>query len=58
MNDTTPMLVERAARKDIVLVPGKEFMVDSSKPCPYMRAAYSCATSEQMMKVSCIFKPY
>lgn len=50
LNDTTSMLLERAAKRDIVLVPGNEFMVDSSKPCPYMRAVYSCATPDQMMR--------
>ncbi|XP_045127574.1 kynurenine/alpha-aminoadipate aminotransferase, mitochondrial-like isoform X2 [Portunus trituberculatus] len=50
LNDTSAMLLERAAKGDVVLVPGREFMVDSTKPCPYMRAAYSCATPEEMMK--------
>lgn len=50
LSDTSAMLIERGAKGDIVLVPGREFMVDSTKPSPYMRAAYSCATPEEMMK--------
>ncbi|KAK8390966.1 hypothetical protein O3P69_016962 [Scylla paramamosain] len=50
LSDTSAMLLERGAKGDIVLVPGREFMVDSTKPSPYMRAAYSCVTPEEMMK--------
>lgn len=45
------MLVKRAVLKGVVLVPGKDFMVDDKKQCQYMRAAFSCATKEQMWKV-------
>ncbi|XP_042228148.1 kynurenine/alpha-aminoadipate aminotransferase, mitochondrial-like isoform X2 [Homarus americanus] len=48
--DTTSMLVKRGVKKNIVLVPGKYFMADSNKPCQYMRAAFSCATADQLMK--------
>lgn len=50
LRDTTPMLLERAVTRDVVLVPGRDFMVEEKKPCQYMRAAYSCATPEQMME--------
>ncbi|XP_042889017.1 kynurenine/alpha-aminoadipate aminotransferase, mitochondrial-like [Penaeus japonicus] len=50
LHDTTPMLVKRAVLKGVVLVPGKDFMVDDKKQCQYMRAAFSCATKEQMWK--------
>ncbi|XP_045597374.1 kynurenine/alpha-aminoadipate aminotransferase, mitochondrial isoform X2 [Procambarus clarkii] len=50
LEDTGPMLIQRAIKKDIALVPGKDFVVDSSKPCQYMRAAFSCATADEMMK--------
>ncbi|XP_042889001.1 kynurenine/alpha-aminoadipate aminotransferase, mitochondrial-like [Penaeus japonicus] len=48
LRDTTPMLVKRAVLKGVVLLPGKDFMVDAKKQCQYMRAAFSCATKEQM----------
>ncbi|KAK8736516.1 hypothetical protein OTU49_005050 [Cherax quadricarinatus] len=50
LQDTGPMLMKGAIKREIILVPGKEFIVDCSKPCQYMRAAFSCATSDQLMK--------
>ncbi|XP_042889016.1 kynurenine/alpha-aminoadipate aminotransferase, mitochondrial-like [Penaeus japonicus] len=50
LHDTTPMLVKRAVLKGVVLLPGKDFMVDDKKQCQYMRAAFSCATKGQMWK--------
>ncbi|KAK4293366.1 hypothetical protein Pmani_033929 [Petrolisthes manimaculis] len=50
VKDTGPMIIERGITKNVILIPGKEFVVDSSKPNQFMRAAFSCVTPEQMMK--------
>lgn len=49
--DTHPMIMERALQKDVILLPGREFMTDPLKPCPYMRASFSLATAEKMDRV-------
>jgi len=46
--DTHPMIMKRALKKDVILLPGREFMTDPSKPCPYVRAAFSLATPENI----------
>jgi len=38
ITDTRPMIMERTLKKDVILLPGREFMTDPSQPCPYMRA--------------------
>ena len=47
--------MERALKKDVILVPGKAFMCDPSTPCQYMRAAFSVVTPEKMDRVSFFF---
>ena len=37
----------------VLFVPGNAFMIDSSVPCPYLRASFSIATPEQIDTVSC-----
>ena len=49
--DTHPMIMKRALKKDVILLPGREFMTDPSKPCPYVRAAFSLATPENIDRV-------
>ncbi|XP_017293715.1 kynurenine/alpha-aminoadipate aminotransferase, mitochondrial [Kryptolebias marmoratus] len=46
--DTQQLIMERALEKEVLLVPGGVFMIDSSEPCPYVRAAFSQSTPEQM----------
>lgn len=46
--DTRPMIMERALAKDVILLPGREFMTDPTKPCPYMRAAFSLASPDNI----------
>jgi len=48
VKDTHPMIMQRALKKDVILLPGREFMTDPSKPCPYVRAAFSLATPENI----------
>ena len=36
----------------VLFVPGNAFMIDSSLPCPYLRASFSIATAEQINTVS------
>lgn len=49
--DTRPMIMERALGKDVILLPGREFMTDPTKPCPYMRASFSLASPENIDRV-------
>lgn len=35
----------------VLLVPGGVFMINSSEPCPYVRAAFSLSTPEQIDEV-------
>eukprot|EP00096_Caligus_rogercresseyi_P015740 TRINITY_DN8215_c0_g1_i2.p1 TRINITY_DN8215_c0_g1~~TRINITY_DN8215_c0_g1_i2.p1 ORF type:complete len:302 (+),score=61.44 TRINITY_DN8215_c0_g1_i2:62-907(+) len=44
VEDTWDMIMERAMAKNVMLLPGKAFMVDPSKPCSYARAAFSLAS--------------
>ncbi|XP_046652485.1 kynurenine/alpha-aminoadipate aminotransferase, mitochondrial-like [Daphnia pulicaria] len=48
ISDTRPMIMERALKKDVILLPGREFMTDPSQPCPYMRASFSLPTPENI----------
>ncbi|XP_068230473.1 kynurenine/alpha-aminoadipate aminotransferase, mitochondrial-like [Palaemon carinicauda] len=48
--DTWDMILERALKKDVILVPGKAFMCNPATPCQYMRAAFSVVTPEKMDK--------
>ncbi|XP_045597416.1 kynurenine/alpha-aminoadipate aminotransferase, mitochondrial isoform X2 [Procambarus clarkii] len=48
--DTWDMILERALTKNVILVPGKAFMCDTSAPSQYMRAAFSVVTPEAMDK--------
>ncbi|XP_045127480.1 kynurenine/alpha-aminoadipate aminotransferase, mitochondrial-like isoform X2 [Portunus trituberculatus] len=50
IHDTWDMILERALTKNVILVPGKAFMCDSSKPSQYMRAAFSIVSPENMDK--------
>lgn len=49
--DTHPMIMKRALKKDVILLPGREFMTDPSQPCPYMRASFSLASAENIDRV-------
>lgn len=46
--DTQQLIMEKALEKEVLLVPGSVFMIDSSKPCPYVRAAFSLSSPEQI----------
>ncbi|KAK3858453.1 hypothetical protein Pcinc_035358 [Petrolisthes cinctipes] len=46
--DTWDMILERALKKNVILLPGKAFMCDQSQPSTFMRAAFSLITPEQM----------
>ncbi|KAJ1526082.1 hypothetical protein ONE63_009247 [Megalurothrips usitatus] len=48
--DTYEMVMARGITEQIVLVPGRCFQADSSKPSPYIRAAYSIASKEEIDK--------
>ncbi|XP_020495971.2 kynurenine/alpha-aminoadipate aminotransferase, mitochondrial [Labrus bergylta] len=46
--DTQQLIMEKALEKEVLLVPGGVFMINSNDPCPYVRAAFSLSTPEQM----------
>lgn len=48
VKDTKSMIEVKAMKRNVLFVPGNVFMIDSTSPCPYVRASYSTATEEQM----------
>ncbi|KAM6949080.1 kynurenine/alpha-aminoadipate aminotransferase, mitochondrial [Aplochiton taeniatus] len=46
--DTQQLIMEKALEKEVLLVPGGVFMINSSDPCPYVRAAFSLSTPQQI----------
>ncbi|XP_042889003.1 kynurenine/alpha-aminoadipate aminotransferase, mitochondrial-like isoform X1 [Penaeus japonicus] len=50
VKETWDMILKRALKKDVILVPGRAFMCDPTAPCSYMRAAFSIVTPEKMDK--------
>lgn len=46
--DTHQLISEKAVQKEVLFVPGSVFMVDSSAPCAYVRAAFSVSTPEEI----------
>ncbi|KAG5845579.1 hypothetical protein ANANG_G00140780 [Anguilla anguilla] len=46
--DTQQLIMEKALEKEVLLVPGGVFNIDSSVPCPYVRAAFSLSTPQQI----------
>ncbi|CAL1591340.1 unnamed protein product [Knipowitschia caucasica] len=48
ITDTQQLIQEKALEKEVLLVPGGVFMIDSSEPCPYVRAAFSLSSPEKM----------
>ncbi|XP_040573353.1 kynurenine/alpha-aminoadipate aminotransferase, mitochondrial [Lepeophtheirus salmonis] len=46
IDDSWDMIMERAMAKNVMLLPGKVFMVDPSRPCSYARAAFSMASAD------------
>uniref|UniRef100_A0A8C6PT41 Kynurenine/alpha-aminoadipate aminotransferase, mitochondrial n=1 Tax=Nothobranchius furzeri TaxID=105023 RepID=A0A8C6PT41_NOTFU len=46
--DTQQLIMEKALEKEVLLVPGGVFMINSGEPCPYVRAAFSLSTPEQI----------
>ncbi|KAL5022207.1 hypothetical protein ScPMuIL_001362 [Solemya velum] len=50
VEDSFRMITVKAPEKEVLFVPGSAFMVDDTKPCPFVRASYSNVTAEQMDK--------
>ncbi|XP_067838582.1 kynurenine/alpha-aminoadipate aminotransferase, mitochondrial isoform X2 [Heptranchias perlo] len=46
--DTFQLISKKALQKEVLFVPGQAFMIDGSAPCPYVRAAFSLSTPEQI----------
>ena len=47
LTSTWDMIMERGMKKNIMLMPGKAFQPDVSKPCQYLRAAFSIAHEDK-----------
>ncbi|XP_039769626.1 kynurenine/alpha-aminoadipate aminotransferase, mitochondrial isoform X3 [Ornithorhynchus anatinus] len=48
VSDTQQLIMEKALKKEVLLVPGGAFNVDSSDPSSYVRASFSLSSPEQM----------
>lgn len=46
--DTQQLIMEKALEKEVLMVPGGAFMINNSDPSPYVRAAFSLSTPEQI----------
>ena len=47
LTSTWDMIMERGMKKNIMLMPGKAFQPDVSRPCQYLRAAFSIASEDK-----------
>ena len=45
-----PEFVRASIKKHVAIVPGNEFMVDSTKPCQSIRMNFSAASMENIEK--------
>ncbi|XP_010707786.1 kynurenine/alpha-aminoadipate aminotransferase, mitochondrial isoform X2 [Meleagris gallopavo] len=48
VSDTQQLIMEKALQKEVLLVPGGVFNIDSSEPSPYVRASFSLPSPTQM----------
>lgn len=48
VSDTQQLIMEKALQKEVLLVPGGVFNIDSSEPSPYVRASFSLPSPAQM----------
>ncbi|XP_070271570.1 kynurenine/alpha-aminoadipate aminotransferase, mitochondrial isoform X2 [Myotis yumanensis] len=48
ISDAKKLIEEKAIKKEILMIPGNAFYIDSSAPSPYFRASFSLASPEQM----------
>jgi kynurenine/2-aminoadipate aminotransferase len=48
VKDSWPLIKEKAVSKKVILVPGQSFTVPDTEPSPYVRAAFSTASFEDM----------
>ncbi|XP_032269082.1 kynurenine/alpha-aminoadipate aminotransferase, mitochondrial isoform X1 [Phoca vitulina] len=48
ISDIKQLIEEKAIKKEILMLPGNVFYIDSSAPSPYFRASFSSASPEQM----------
>ncbi|XP_043746844.1 kynurenine/alpha-aminoadipate aminotransferase, mitochondrial-like isoform X2 [Cervus elaphus] len=48
IHDVRKLIEEKAVKDKIFMLPGHDFYIDSSAPCPYFRASFSSASPEQM----------
>ncbi|XP_037686943.1 kynurenine/alpha-aminoadipate aminotransferase, mitochondrial isoform X2 [Choloepus didactylus] len=48
ISDTKKLIEEKAIKKQVLMIPGNVFYVDSSAPSPYFRVSFSLASPEQM----------
>ncbi|KAK2527586.1 Aadat [Columba guinea] len=48
VSDTQQLIMEKALQKEVLLVPGGAFNIDSSEPSPYVRASFSLSSPAQM----------
>ncbi|NXE37321.1 AADAT protein, partial [Ptilorrhoa leucosticta] len=55
ISDTQQLIMEKALKKEVLLVPGGAFNIDSSEPSSYVRASFSLPSPAQMDLVRFFF---
>ncbi|MCL4140216.1 UNVERIFIED_CONTAM: hypothetical protein GTU68_001550, partial [Idotea baltica] len=58
LTDTTEMVIKRALKKEILLMPGNTFMVNHTKPCNYLRLSFSYCTPSEMEQVGWVISVF
>uniref|UniRef100_A0A8B9E5K1 Kynurenine/alpha-aminoadipate aminotransferase, mitochondrial n=1 Tax=Anser cygnoides TaxID=8845 RepID=A0A8B9E5K1_ANSCY len=48
VSDTEQLIMEKALQKEVLLVPGRAFNINSSEPSSYVRASFSLSSPAQM----------
>ncbi|CAF1524800.1 unnamed protein product, partial [Didymodactylos carnosus] len=48
VKDTRKLILEKAVKQEVLLLPGSSFFYDQSKSYPFVRTSYSLSNSEQM----------
>ena len=51
LDDSFPLITDRLAKRNVVLLPGKAFNVSKTQPSPCARISYALVSAEKMDKV-------
>lgn len=56
VSDSFDMVMERGLQRKIMALPGREFMTDRARPCPFVRLSFSVVPEDQIEPVRKIFR--